>query len=199
MILKMQGEVTISSLATTLDITKEGARQKLVKLVKDDLAKVVAKREGVGRPVSYYSLTSKGVENFPDTHAQVTVDLLQSIRNLLGVNALDLLIRDREKKVYERYARVINRASTIEERLRLLSKIRSEEGYMAEWKQENDEYYLIENHCPICAAATECQGFCRAELANFERLIGSDFDVERVDHIVSGGQRCKYRIRAKSR
>jgi predicted ArsR family transcriptional regulator len=34
-------------------------------------------------------------------------------------------------------------------------------------EKEGKEYFLIENHCPICAAATECQGFCRAELSNF--------------------------------
>ena len=68
---------------------------------------------------------------------------------------------------------------------------------MAEWKKENNDYFLIENHCPICAAATECQGFCRSELNNFQQLLGDAFTVERVEHIVSGGQRCTYRIRTK--
>jgi predicted ArsR family transcriptional regulator len=50
---------------------------------------------------------------------------------------------------------------------------------MAEWKKEGKEYFLIENHCPICAAATECQGFCRAELSNFQSLLGNEYTVER--------------------
>lgn len=90
---------------------------------------------------------------------------------------------------------ILHNASTIEERLDVLSKIRTDEGYMAEWKKENGEYFLIENHCPICAAAVECQGFCRSELLNFKQPIGSDFEVERVQHIVSGGQRCMYHIK----
>ena len=54
---------------------------------------------------------------------------------------------------------------------------------------------LIENHCPICAAATFCQGFCRAEKAIFENILGAGTRVERMEHIVKGGRRCTYRIR----
>jgi predicted ArsR family transcriptional regulator len=121
--------------------------------------------------------------------------LLQSVKKLLGENALDLLISDREAQVYQRYEKALHDASTLEERLDRLSKMRSEEGYMAEWTKENDTYFLIENHCPICAAAAECQGFCRSELRNFKQLIGDKFEVERVQHIVSGGQRCVYQIK----
>lgn len=194
MILKMKGETSVADLATEMGITKEGMRLHLLKLAEEDLVKTVSKSEGVGRPVAYYSLSEKGLSKFPDTHAQITVELLKSVKSLLGENALDLLINEREAKVYERYQKALGNANTIEDRLKKLSKIRSDEGYMAEWKKEDDAYFLIENHCPICAAATECQGFCRTELKNFKQLIGNGFDIERVQHIVSGGQRCAYRI-----
>lgn len=196
-ILKMEGEVSASHLADKLGVTKEGARLHLVRLAGEGLVDVETKSGGVGRPVSYYSLSQKGLSNFPNAHAQITVDLIQSIRSLLGENALDLLIRDREKRVYSQYDEAMKEAVTIEERLARLSDIRSEEGYMAEWKKVNDEYFLIENHCPICAAATECQQFCRAELSNFQQLMGDNFEVDRVQHIISGEPRCKYRIRSK--
>ncbi|MGE8096813.1 hypothetical protein [Pseudomonas fluorescens] len=51
---------------------------------------------------------------------------------------------------------------------------------------------LIENHCPICAAATACQGFCRAELNVFEQVLQAR--VERVEHILMNARRCAYRI-----
>jgi predicted ArsR family transcriptional regulator len=53
---------------------------------------------------------------------------------------------------------------------------------------------LYENHCPICAAATVCQNFCRAELAVFRDVLGPDTEVERTDHIVLGARRCAYRV-----
>lgn len=194
MFLKMRGEATSLLISKELFITKEGARKHLLNLAQEGLIKSVVKSEGVGRPSTYYVLTEKGLAQFPDTHADVTVQLLKSVKNLLGENALDLLINDREKSTYQRYEKALVNASSLEERLNILSEIRNDEGYMAEWKKEGNEYFLIENHCPICAAASECQGFCRAELSNFQNLIGSAYKVERVQHILSGGQRCVYKI-----
>ncbi|MBP2619579.1 helix-turn-helix transcriptional regulator [Chryseobacterium jejuense] len=194
MFLKMRREATSLLIAKELSITKEGARKHLLNLAEAGLIEPTMKSEGVGRPSTYYILTDKGLAQFPDTHAEVTVQLLQSVKNLLGENALDLLITDREKSTYERYEKVLSKTQTLEQRLEVLTEARSKEGYMAEWKKEGKDYFLIENHCPICAAATECQGFCRAELSNFQSLIGNEYTVERVDHIISGGQRCVYKI-----
>src|SRR5690606_34028046 len=164
------------------------------KLTEMDLVKNIRKNEGVGRPVTYYSLSHKGHSKFPNTHANVTVELLRSVKKLLGENALNLLITDRESQIYQRYEQEIRHSTTLEERLEYLSKIRSEEGYMAEWKTEKGEYFYIQNHCPIGTAAAECHGFCNAELASFKKLMGSQFQIERVQHILSGAHRCIYKI-----
>ncbi|NML69019.1 transcriptional regulator [Chryseobacterium sp. RP-3-3] len=194
MFLKMRGEATSLLISKELSITKEGARKHLLNLAEEGLITSISKSEGVGRPSTYYTLTEKGLSQFPDSHADVTVQILRSVKNLLGENALDLLINDREKNTYERYEKALVKAESLEQRLDVLVKVRSEEGYMAEWTKEGNDYFLIENHCPICAAAAECQGFCRAELSNFRNLIGKDYQVERVNHILSGGQRCVYKI-----
>ena len=194
MILKGRGEISVATLAMELGITKEGARLHLLKLTEMDLVKNIQKNVGVGRPVTYHSLSQKGLSKFPNTHATVTVELLRSVKNLLGENAVDLMINDRENQVYERYEQQTQHSKTMEERLEHLSKIRSEEGYMAEWKTENGEYFFIQNHCPIGAAAAECHGFCDAELSNFKKLIGNGFQIERVQHIRSGEHRCIYKI-----
>ena len=38
--------------------------------------------------------------------------------------------------------------------------IRTEEGYMADIKRDDGALLLVENHNPVCEAATECQGLC---------------------------------------
>ncbi|GET21837.1 helix-turn-helix transcriptional regulator [Prolixibacter denitrificans] len=194
MVLKMRGEATSYVIAKELAITKEGARKHLLNLSSENLVKATVKSEGVGRPSTYYSLTKKGLSRFPDTHAEVTVQLLRSVKKLLGDNALNLLISDRETAVYDRYEEEMEGSETLEEKLEILSKKRTEEGYMAEWKKEEDAWYLIENHCPICAAATACQGFCHSELNNFKRLIGLGYEMERVEYIIENGNRCVYKI-----
>ncbi|MCK7554123.1 helix-turn-helix transcriptional regulator [Chitinophaga sedimenti] len=192
--IKTRGEVTAALLAEELGMTKEGARLNLLKLAEDGVVQSSMKSERVGRPITYYTLTDKGRAYLPDAHAQVTVDLLDSVKKLLGDNALDLLIGDREQQTYQRYEKALTEADTLEQRLDTLARIRTQEGYMAEWTKEDDAYFLIENHCPICAAAKACQGFCRAELTNFRALIGKEFKVDRIKHIVADDQRCVYRI-----
>ena len=56
---------------------------------------------------------------------------------------------------------------------------------------------MIENQCPICAAATACQGLCRAELELFREVLGAETTVTRVDHILAGARRCAYQIARK--
>ena len=131
---------------------------------------------------------------FPDTHADITVQLLKSVKSLLGENALELLISDRKKTTYARYEAKLKGSKNLEDKLKKLSKVRTEEGYMAEWTKEGDSYYFIENHCPICAAATECQQFCKAELKNFRALLGPELQIERIKHIIAEDNRCVYKI-----
>ena len=86
-------------------------------------------------------------------------------------------------------------AVTMTDKVAVLASLRSAEGYMADWREEDDgSLLLIENHCPICAAATACQGFCRAELDVFRAVLGPAVTVSRQEHIVSGGRRCSYRV-----
>lgn len=192
--IKRNTEITAAMLAEELGLTKEGARQNLLKLVEEDLVNSTAKSEGVGRPITYYTLSKKGIARLPDAHAEVIVELLHSVKTLLGNNALDLLIGEREKKVYARYEKRLVSAVSLEQKLNILTQIRTEEGYMAHWEQKEGVYFLIENHCPICAAATACQGFCRAELSNFQSLLGTSYHVERIAHLLSEDQRCIYKI-----
>ncbi|SFT36472.1 transcriptional regulator [Lishizhenia tianjinensis] len=196
--IKLHDEINAAELAKALSITKEGARQHLLKFEKGGWIEGYANKSGVGRPVQYYRLTEKGDAQFPDTHAQVTVELLQSVKELLGESALDQLIENREKVNYQRYASKLDQKEIVEEKLSLLSQLRTKEGYMASWEEKDGSYYLIENHCPICSAARECQGFCAAELNNFKQLLGDEFQVERTKHILSEGKRCVYKITPKS-
>jgi predicted ArsR family transcriptional regulator len=87
---------------------------------------------------------------------------------------------------------------TLAQKVARLAELRSAEGYMAEARDEDGQLLLVENHCPICVAATRCQNFCRSELAIFEAALGPGVAVERIDHIVSGARRCAYRIIEKA-
>ncbi len=193
-LLKTRGPQTAADLGDALGTTGEAARQQLVKLAADGLVEAEAENRGVGRPSQLWSLTSAGHSRFPDTHAELTVQLIGSVREVLGEAALTKLLAAREQNQRGTYTNARADSGDLESRIARLAEIRSTEGYMAEWKADGDGYLLIENHCPVCAAATACQDLCQSELRTFQNLLGSDVTVSRTEHIVSGARRCVYRI-----
>lgn len=194
MLLKTRGPLTAGDIAKELGITTEGARLQLLKLSEEGLIQSIHESKGVGRPTQYFSLSESGNKGFPDTHAELTVKLIRQIKETLGEEALQTVISAGEQKAKIRYSRQLNQAITLEDKVRQLTEIRDREGYMAEYTKEDNGYLLVENHCPICAAAKVCQGFCTSELNVFKFVLGEDVDITRVDHIIAGDRRCAYRI-----
>jgi predicted ArsR family transcriptional regulator len=193
-LLKMRGPQTASDLGRATCVTGEAARQQLARLAEAGLVEATSKPRGVGRPSQVWRLTEAGHARFPDAHGEVTACLIESIRSEFGESALQRLIDTRATASKAAYADSIVGAADLGERVRRLAKARTREGYMAESRADGDGYILIENHCPICVAATACQGFCQAELDTFRAVLGPDAAVERTEHIVNGDRRCVYRI-----
>ena len=196
-ILKNEGEMTLKEMAKKLAVTTEGARFQLLKLANEGFVKSESRSEGRGRPKQIWSLTEQGHAKFPDTHSGLTVKLIEKIRENLGEEALDKIIASTGKDNAEKYQKQITAHDDLEEKIKKLAAARSKEGYMANYeKQDDGSYLLVENHCPICAAAKICQGFCKAELQTFKTVLGEDLKIKRVHHILAGARRCAYKIEA---
>jgi len=196
MALKMHGAMSAAALGNMLGTTGEAARQQLARLAEERLVVATSQASGVGRPTQRWTLTPAAQARFPDTHAGLTVQLLDIIRSSLGQDALDTMISTREDITRNAYETALADSLSLRDKVATLVQLRSAEGYMADWREEADgTIVLVENHCPICAAATACQGFCRAELDVFRAVLGPSAEVTRTEHIVSGGRRCTYSIR----
>jgi predicted ArsR family transcriptional regulator len=193
--LKTRGPGETLDVARTLGVSRQAALQHLERLVADGLVVHGDVRRGVGRPRRVWALTEKAQARFPDAHAQLTLEMLDAVRVEFGDDGVDRLMRRREAITGEAYAEAMATAETLEARVARLAEIRTAEGYMADWSPDpGGGYLLVENHCPICAAAAACQGFCRAELMVFRAVLGPTATVERTDHILAGARRCAYRI-----
>jgi predicted ArsR family transcriptional regulator len=194
LLLKTRGSQSAAALGGALGTTGEAARQQLVKLAEAGLVESAPQRAGVGRPLQLWSLTTLGHARFPDGHADMVTGLIAGIRREFGDDALDRLISAREAETFTRYEGALAGATTLRDRIAALTGLRSSEGYMAGWEEDENGFLLVENHCPICAAAAACQGFCRSELDLFRRVLGPQARVERTEHIQAGARRCAYRI-----
>lgn len=193
-LLKTRGPQPLTAIATELGITVEGARFQLLKLANEGLVQATTESKGRGRPQQIWGLTSAGHARFPDTHAELTVKILNTMRDTLGQAAIQTVIDANEKNGILKYKADLKGLTDLESKVRQLAEVRNREGYMAEYKKEEDGYLLIENHCPICAAATVCQGFCQSELNTFKIVLGKSVNIKRIDHILAGARRCAYKI-----
>jgi predicted ArsR family transcriptional regulator len=192
---------TAGELARALKLTEAGVRQHLDHLEGHGL--VERRRRGTsarGRPPVEWSLTPLAAELFPDRHGDLTVELLDAIRDAVGEDGLDRVIDARAERQQAAYQRVVPdpASAPLRRRVAALARQRSAEGYMAEARPDGDGVLLIEHHCPVCSAAAACTGLCRGELELFRVVLGADVNVDRTQHMIAGDRRCVYRIRERS-
>ena len=194
--LKMRGPQSVKILAKQLDMTTMGARQHLADLQqKSYVSQTREERQTRGRPVHMWKLAEKGHQQFPDTHAQITLELIDVIRSRFGEESLNQLIDQRNLRIQDHYQGELDASGPkLEDKISRLCELRSAEGFMAEVRLLPEGWLLIENHCPIYAAAESCQQFCRSELAMFQHLFTDLAAVDRVDYLLAGARRCAYKI-----
>ncbi len=196
--LKTRGPQSVKILSKQLDMTTMGVRQHLAELESKGLVgQTQEERQTRGRPVHLWKLSAAGHGRFPDMHSQTTIELIDVIRSTLGEQSLNQLIEQRSEKIETQYREQLGATEPdLQKQIERLAQLRSAEGYMAEVRLLPDGFMLIENHCPICTAATSCQQFCKNELDVFQRLLEDKAVVTRTDHLLAGARRCAYKITA---
>jgi predicted ArsR family transcriptional regulator len=149
----------------------------------------------IGRPAKFWRLTREADHLFPEAYAELSVALIDSVKDAFGQEGLERVLTSRCARQRVDYGKRIKPQDSLDRKLAELAKVRTEEGYMAEVRREDDgSFLLVENHCPICAAANACQGFCSTELDLFRSVLGPGVTVERAEHIIKGDNRCVYRV-----
>ena len=201
-LLKTEGALGTAQLAERLGLTAMAVRLHLYALQEEGMVTAEDRPVPVGRPAKFWRLTREADRHFPEAYAELSVALIDAMQETFGAEGLSRVLASRCSRQQAEYAKRIRPKDPLEKRLGDLAQVRTEEGYMAEVRAEGEEgggFLLVENHCPICAAANACQGFCSTELDLFRTVLGPGVEVERVEHIVSGDQRCAYRVRPVTR
>lgn len=196
--LKTKGPQTAAQLARRLGVTPMAVRQHLYGLEQDELVSFIDERKRVGRPSRIWRLTSKSTAMFPDNHSELAVGIIDAVKAAFGEKGLAKLVNERTRAQLERYRERVLPELPLERKVAAIAAIRREEGYMAEWHREGEALWLIENNCPICAAASACNGLCEGECELFKQLLG-EVEITREEHIIAGARRCSYRITEPAR
>lgn len=196
--LKAEGALTASHIGRHLDMTAVGARQHLNRLCAAGLVTFEDQRQAVGRPKRLWSLSDQGHAHFDDRHRDLASELLAAIVVAHGDDGLASILAAREQQQLQRYRAALGDDGSVGERVQRLTDLRRIDGYMAECRQDEDGNWLMtENHCPIAQAAKACSGLCGAELKLFQDVLGKHAAVTRVQHMLGGDRCCAYHIAPK--
>ena len=194
-ILKQVGASDAQTLAERLALSGMAIRQHLYALQKEGLVSYTQETRPQGRPAKMWQLTPQADRFFPHGYADLTLSLINSMSEAFGDEGLERLLDVRTKQQKESYKAQMPRSGSLKKQVEALADLRTNEGYMAEIeKKEDGSWLLIENHCPICAAAKVCTGLCSRELELFQSVLGEEVEVKRTEHIVAGDRRCAYEI-----
>ena len=195
-LLKQQGPRDSETLASQLAISAMAVRQHLYALRTQMLVTYQEEQRPIGRPAKMWCLTPAAGSQFPDAHAGLSVNLLNAAEQTFGEEGVKRVISRCAEQQIETYRSRIPARASLQNRLRALISLRNEEGFMAEVQRQPDgSFLLIENHCPISAAAKVCPKLCDAEMDVFRAILGEGVTIERTEHMVAGARRCVYRIR----
>ncbi len=193
--LKREQRLTAKQLATLLGTSLNAARHHLKELEAEGLVEYEREHRGVGAPAFAYRLTAAGEALFPRRYAETLTAVLDRLVAREGretaVTMLEGYFASLARRLHDEL-----QGSSPEERLRVVARTLSEEGYMAEVSGEGGHGTLTEHNCAIPVVAQRFPEICAAEARFLAEVL--EADVDRREHILNGCSACEYHVRFKT-
>ncbi len=183
----------MNDLAEAVGINPISVRHHITKLEAEGLIQSEEERHGVGRPRLVYSLTNKGMEQFPQRYLQLSLRLLQQLKTNLSEKELGEIFQDLAIEIAGELTQDINLEDlTLEERLQLLQEVLTAEGYTVNLEEEEGYYCLIGASCPYHHVGEDYPEICVVDQELIAHFISST--PVRVECILEGDKQCRYLI-----
>ena len=185
---------TINELAEAVEINPISVRHHVNKLEAEGLIQSEEERHGVGRPHLVYSLTPKGMEQFPQRYLQLTLRLLQQLKENLSPQMINELFQELAEGIAGDMTKGIDLEDlNLEQRLKLLQEVLTEEGFMVNIIEDAGNYYLVEASCPYHHVGEDYPEICVMDKELITHFVSTP--PQRVECILDGDKQCKYLIK----
>jgi len=198
-ILRIQQQSTVEDIVAELQrrrgsITSVTVRHHLMRLQRDGfiIAPELRRRTTPGRPQHVYMLTEKAREQFPNKYQWLATSLLEEMRKRLPPDGVNVIIEG----VADTLAGDVNIPLDLpfQQRLELVTRLLTEQGYQAYWEVWTDGYILHTTNCPYHQAAAaepaDQRYLCRMDMRLISSLLG--MVPRRLGHMLDDGETCSY-------
>ncbi len=186
------GEATLADLEAELDLATETLRDHLKALeAKDLVERAGLRRQGRGRPRVVYRLSRSGQDLFPRREGELLRELASFLQDTGNHQLLERFFETRLQRKRKQLLHQVEGLSGIE-RMEMVARMLSEEGFMAEIEATSSGRRLRLCHCPLRDVVAVSHLPCRAELNLVGELLGEP--LQRQTFMPDGANRCSYSI-----
>jgi DeoR family transcriptional regulator, suf operon transcriptional repressor len=191
--LKRNAGLTARDLAVAIDCSLNAARHHLKELEAEGLVEYERRHHGVGAPAFVYRLSARGEALFPRRYEATLLECLDNLERREGRSAAVGVLEAHFRRLEQELGPILVAASA-ERRLTIVAAALSQEGYMAEWREQNDGSFatLTEHNCAVKAVAERYPELCQAEARFLEAVLQTT--IERRAHMLGGCGTCEYRV-----
>lgn len=180
---------TINELADDVGINPISIRHHINRLEADGLVSSDEILHGVGRPRRVYFLTSEGLERFPTRYMRLTLRLLEQLKETMSPAVVSQIFSQMAQEMVDDYAADTD-GLTMEERLKLMQKLLSEEGFNVEWEENGEQYHIKETNCPYLHVTQTHPEVCSVDQTVISAFLA--VPAEKIKCVLNGDNFCTY-------
>ena len=190
--LKRTEPLSAKDLAARLGLSLNAVRHHLKELEAEGVLEYVREHRSVGAPAFAYRLSAQGQALFPRRYQETLTHILEHVAVRDGRTAAIRMLEAHLEGMAERLKGELA-ALAPEARVAAVARLRSDDGYMADWEATGPGTATIREHnCAIHAIAERFPEICAAEQRFMEAVLGAA--VERRQHILGGCTACEYHV-----
>lgn len=191
--IKLHPKSTIVEIADQVGINAISVRHHLTTLQAEGLINAEEERHGVGRPRLVYSLSEKGLEEFPSRYYRLINSLMDQIKETLPAQNVNSIFSNMADKLTSDYDAVLENMS-LEKRLDLLKTILAKEGFEVEWQKEGDHYSIQEISCPYSRIGENHPEVCMFDKSIISNVL--DIPMQKISYHKREKDLCTYTFTA---
>jgi DeoR family transcriptional regulator, suf operon transcriptional repressor len=186
---------TINEIADAVEINPISVRHHITKLQADGLVDSAEERHGVGRPRRIYYLSEEGREHFPSRYLRLTLRILEQLKETVPQPLINQLFTQIAEDLAADHAPELEGLS-IEQRLNIVKKLLTNEGFTVDWERQGDYYQIRESNCPYFHVGQNHPEVCSVDQVLISSLLS--IPAEKIHCMLQGDAHCTYIVPASA-
>ena len=171
-LLRQRGRMTVAQLAQAMDVTPTAVRQRLQRLLAQQLVHRYVQRRGRGRPVHFYRLTRAGRRKLGANLGDLAMVLWEEIRAIDDPDIRRGLIARLASRLAEHYGIEV-RGATVADRMRSVVDLFARREVPFEVDHDGGAWCLRALSCPYPELAEQDRAVCAMERLMLSELLGA--------------------------